>query len=203
MDCSMPGFPVLNHFPELAQTHIHWVSDAIQSFHPLSLSSPFAISLYQHQGLSQWISSLHQMTKVFELQLQHQSFQWIFRVDFLWFDLLAIQWTLKSLPQQHSLTATILQFSAFLMVQLSYQYMATGKIIALTIRTFVSKVMSLLFNRLSRFVITFLSRNKCLFILWLKSPSTVILEPKKIKSVTVSIFPHLFVMKWWDQIPWS
>ena len=183
MDYSMPGFPVLNHLPELAQTHIHWVSDAIQSFHPLLLSSPFAISLYQHQGLSQRIGYLHQMTKVFELQLQHQSFQWIirlisFRID--WFDPLAVQGTLKSLPQQHSLTATILQFSAFLMVQLSYQYMATGKIIALTIRTFVSKVMSLLFNRLSRFVITFLSRNKCLFILWLKSPSTVILEPKKI-----------------------
>ena len=204
MDCSMPGFPVLNHLPELAQTHIHWVSDAIQSFHPLSLSSLFAISLYQHQGLSQRISSLHQMTKVFELQLQHQSFQWIirlisFRID--WFDPLAVQGTLKSLPQQHSLTATILQFSAFLMVQLSYQYMATGKIIALTIRTFVSKVMSLLFNRLSRFVITLLSRNKCLFILWLKSPSTVILEPKKIKSDTIFTFSPSICMKWWDQMP--
>ena len=75
MDCSMPGFPVLNHIPEFAQTHVHRVSDAIQSSHPLSLSSPFAVSLYQHQGLSQQIGSLHQMAKVFELQLQLQSFQ--------------------------------------------------------------------------------------------------------------------------------
>ena len=101
---------------------------------------------------------------------------------------------LKSLPQQHSLTATILQFSAFLMVQLSYQYMATGKTIALTKWTFVSKVMSLLFNRLSRFVITFLPRNKCLLISWLKLPSTVILEPKKIKCHYFHFFPIYFLL---------
>ena len=83
MDCSIPGFPVLHYFPEFAQTHIHWVSDAIWPFHPLPPSSPFAFSLSQHQDLFQWVSCSHQVTKVLELQLQHQFFQWIFRTDFL------------------------------------------------------------------------------------------------------------------------
>ena len=82
MDCSIPGFPVLQHLPEFAQTHVHWVGDAIQSSHPLSPSSPPALDLSQHQGLLQWISSLHQVAKVLELPLQHQSFQWIFRTHF-------------------------------------------------------------------------------------------------------------------------
>ena len=107
-----------------------------------------------------------------------------FRID--WFDLFAVQGTLKSL-QHHSSKALILQCSAFFMVQLSHPYMTTGKTIALTRQTFVSKVMSLLFNVLSRLVIAFLPRNKHLLISWLQSPSAVILEPKKIKSVTVSI----------------
>ena len=84
------------------------------------------------------------------------------------------------------------------MIQLSHPYMTTGKIIALTIGTFVCKVMSLLFNMLSRFVIAFLPRSKCLLISWLQSPSTEVLEPKKIKSVPVSMFPYLFFMQWWD-----
>ena len=108
-----------------------------------------------------------------------------FRMD--WLDLLAVQGTLKSLLQHHSSKTSTLWCSAFLMVQLSYPYMTTGKTIALTRRTFVGKVMSLLFNMLSRLVITFLPKSKCLFISWLQSPSAVILEPKKIKSVTVSI----------------
>ena len=116
-----------------------------------------------------------------------------FRLD--WFDLLAVQGTLKSLLQHHSSKASILQFSAFFMVQLSYTYMTTGKAIALTIWTFVGKVMSLLFNTLYRFVIVFLPRSKHLLISWLQSQSTVTLEPKKIKSVTIFIFPHLFAMK--------
>ena len=97
MDYSMPGFHVFHYLPELAQTHVHWVGDGIQPSHPLSSHSPPAFSLSQHQGLFQWVTSLHQMAKVLELQLQHQSFQWIFRVDFLnqlinqfridWFDL--------------------------------------------------------------------------------------------------------------------
>ena len=83
MDCSTPSFPILHHLPELAKTHVHWVNDAIQPSHPLSSPSPPAFNLSQHQGLFQWIGSLHQVAKVLELQLQHQSFQWIFRVDFL------------------------------------------------------------------------------------------------------------------------
>ena len=110
-------------------------------------------------------------------------------------DLLAVQGTLRNLLQHHSSKASILRCSAFFMVQLSHPYMTTGKTIALTRRTFVGKVVSLLFNMLTQFVIAFLTRNKCLLISWLQSLSTVILEPKKIKSVTVSIFLHLFVMK--------
>ena len=110
----------------------------------------------------------------------------ISRID--WLDLLAVQGTLKNLLQHHSSKASILQRSAFFMVQLSHPYMTNGKTIALTRRTFADKVMSLLFNMLSRLVITFLLRSKHLFISWLQSPSAVILEPKKMKSVTVSTF---------------
>ena len=104
-----------------------------------------------------------------------------------WLDLLAVQGTLKSLLQHHSSKATILQCSAFFIVQLSHPYMTTGKIIALTRWTFVGKVMSLLFNMLSRLVIAFLPRSKCLLISWLQSPSAVILEPRKIKSFTLFV----------------
>ena len=107
-----------------------------------------------------------------------------FRID--WLDLLAVQGTLKSLLQHHSSKASILWYSAFITVQLSYPYMTTGKTIALTIRTFVGKVTSLLLNMLSRLVITFFPRSKRLLISWLQSPSAVILEPPKIKSDTVS-----------------
>ena len=103
-----------------------------------------------------------------------------------WLDLLAVQGTLKTLPQPHNSKASILQHSAFFVVQLSHPYMTTGKTIALTRQTFVGKVMSLLFNMLSRVVINFLPRSKCLLISWLQSPSAVILEPRKIKSATVS-----------------
>ena len=105
-----------------------------------------------------------------------------------WLDLLAVQRTLKNLLQHHSSKASILQDSAFFIVQLSHPYMTTGKTIALTRRTFVGKVMSLLFKMLSTLVITLLSRSKHLLISWLQSPPAVILEPKKVKSVTVSIF---------------
>ena len=81
MDCSMPGFLVLHYLPEFAQTHVHWVADAIQPSHPLSCPSPPALNLSQHQGLFQWVSSLHQVAKVLEFQLQHQSFQWTPRTD--------------------------------------------------------------------------------------------------------------------------
>ena len=103
-----------------------------------------------------------------------------------WLDLIAVKGTIKSLLQHHSSKASILPCSAFFIVQLSYSYMTTGKTIALTRWTFVDKVMSLLFNMLSRLVITFPPRSKCLLISWLQSPSAVILEPRKIKSATVS-----------------
>ena len=112
-----------------------------------------------------------------------------------WLDLLAVQGTLKGLLQHHSSKASVLQRSAFFIVQLSHPYMTTGKTIALTRWTSVGKVMSLLFNMLSRLVITFLPRSKRLFISWLQSPSAVILEPKKIKSDTVSTVTHLFARK--------
>ena len=116
-----------------------------------------------------------------------------FRMD--WLDLLAVQGTLKSLLQHHSSKASILRCSAFYTVQLSHPYMTTGKTIALTRRTFVGKVISLLFNMLSKLVITFLPRSKCLLISWLQSPSAVILEPPQ-KSLTLfPLFPHLFPMK--------
>ena len=108
-----------------------------------------------------------------------------FRID--WFDLLAVQGTLKNLLQHHSSKASILQHSAFFIVQLSYPYKTTGKTIALSTQIFVGKVMSLLFRMLSRLVIAFLPRSKRLLISWLQSPSAVILDPPKIKSVTVSI----------------
>ena len=124
-----------------------------------------------------------------EFQLQHHSLNEYsglipFRID--WFDLLAVQGTLKSLLQHHSSKASILWRSAFFTVQLSHPYETAGKTIALTRRTLVGKVMSLLLNMLSRLVITFLPRSKHLLISWLQSPSVVILEPKKIKSDTVS-----------------
>ena len=198
MDCSMPGFPVHHQHLELAQTHVHRVSDVIQTSHPLSSPSPPAFSLSKHQGLFQWVSSSHQVAKVLEFQLQPQSFQWIFRADFLedWLvDLLAVQRTLKSLLQYHSSKASILWRSAFFIVQLSHPYMTTGKTIALTRRTFAGKVTSLLFNMLSMLVITYLPRSKCLLISWLHSPSVVISEPQKM----VSCCFHCFSI----YLPWS
>ena len=120
-----------------------------------------------------------------------------FRID--WFVLLAVQGTLKSLLQHHSSKASILRCSAFFMVQLSHPYVTIGKTIALTMQTFVVKVMSLLFNLLSRFIIAFLSRSKCLLISWLQSPSAVILSPGKYSLSLFPLFPHIFAMKWWDQ----
>ena len=124
-----------------------------------------------------------------------------FRMDR--FDLCAVQETIKSPFQHYSSKASILWCSAFFMIQPSHLYMTTGKIIALIIRTFVSKVMSLLFNMLSKFVIAFLLRSEHLLISWLQSPSAVIFQPKKIKSLLFPLFSHLFVMKWWERIPWS
>ena len=163
--------------------------------HPTISSSviPFssALNLSQYQGLFQWVGSSHQVVKVLQLQLQHQSSNEYselisFRIDL--FDLLAVQGTLKSLLQYHSLKASIIQCLVFFIVQFSHLYMTTGKTIALTTWIFISK-MSLLLNMLSRFVIAFLLRSKHLLISWLQSPSAVILEPKKIKSACFHCFP--------------
>ena len=159
------------------------------SHHLLSPSLP-AFSLAQHQGLFQWVSSSHQVAKYYSFSFSispsnEYSGLISFRMD--WLDLLAIQGILKSLLQHHSSKASILWCSAFFIVQLSHPYMTTGKTIALTRQTFVDKVTSLLFNMLSRLVIAFLPRSKHLLISWLQSTYAVILEPKKIKSLTVSI----------------
>ena len=179
MDCSMTGLPVHHQLPEFTQTHVHCVSDAIQPSHPLSSPSP-AFDLSQHQGLFQWISSSHQVAKVLEFQLQHSpsneySGLISFRMD--WLDLLAVQGTLKSLLQHHSSKASI-HCSAFFTVQNSHPHTTTGKTIALTRQTFVGKIMSLLFNMLSRLVIIFLPRSKCLSISWLKSHLQWFWSPK-------------------------
>ena len=165
MNHHTPGFPVHHELPEFIQTYVCWVGDAIQLSHPLLSPSLPAFNLSQHQSLFQWVSSSHQVAEVLAFQLQHLSFQWIFRTD--WLDLLAVQGPLKSLLQHPSSKASILWRSAFFIVQLSHPYMTTGKTIALTTRTFVGKVMSLLFNMLSRLIIAFLPRNKCLLISWL------------------------------------
>ena len=170
MNRSTPGLPVHHQLPEFTQTHAR-VSDAIQPSHPLSSPSSPAPDASQHQGLFQWVNSLNEVAKVLEFQLQHQSFNEhpgliSFRMD--WLDLLAVQGTLKSLLQHHSSKASILRHSAFFTVQLSQPYMTTGKTIALTRMTFVGKVMSLLFNMLSRLVIIFLPRSKHLLISWLQ-----------------------------------
>ena len=179
MDSSTPGFPVHHQLPELAQTHVHRVSDAIQPYHPLSSPSPpafnlssisvfsnesvFCITWPQYWSFSFSVSPANGYLGLISL-----------RID--WFDLLAVQRTLKSLLQHHKSKESILWHSAFFMVQLSHLYMTTT--IALTRRTFVGKVMSLLFHILSRFIIAFLSRSKCLLISKLQSRSALILEPK-------------------------
>ena len=153
---SQHAMPPCHHqLPEFTQTHVHQVGDAIQPVHPLSSPSPPALNISQHHGLFQWGSSSHQVAQGLELQLQHQPSNehpglTSFRMD--WLDLLSVQGTLKSLLQHHSSKASIFQHSAFFIIQLSHPYMTTGKTMALTRRTFVGKVMSLLFNMLSRLV---------------------------------------------------
>ena len=189
MDCNTPSFPVHHQLPELAQTHVHRVSDAIQPSCPLSsllLPSIFpCIRVFSNESVfcirwpKFWSFS-------FTISLSNEYSGLIsFRMD--WLDLLEVQGTVESLLQHHSSKASILRHSAFFIVQVSHPYMTTGKTIALTRWTFVGKVIYLLFNILFKLVITFLPRSRHLLISWLQSPSAVILEPKKIKSLTVSI----------------
>ena len=167
MDCSTPGFPVHHQFPELAQTHVHWVSDAIQPSHPLLSPSPPAFSLSQHQGLFQLIGSSHQVAKVLELQLQRQSFQWIFRTDFLQDWLVWSPWS----PRDSQGSSPTQQFKSINYSALSLLYGPTltsvhdyWKNHSFDYTDLVGKVMSLLFNMLSRLVIAFLPRSKPLLI---------------------------------------
>ena len=150
MDCSMSDFPVLYYLTQFIQISNHWVCDASQPSHPLLPPSPPAFNLFQNQGLFQWVGSSHPKYWGFSFSIRpsnEYSGLISFRID--WFDVLAVQGTLKSLLQHHSSRASIFWCSAFLMGQLSHPSVTTGKTIALTIRTFVSKLMSLLFNTLS------------------------------------------------------
>ena len=198
MDCSMPGFPVHHQLLELAQTHVHQVGDTIQPSHPLLSPSPLAFNLTQHRGLFQGVSSSHQVANVLEFHFSispsnEYSGLISFKID--WFDLLAVQGTLKSLLQSHTSKASVLQRSAFFLVQFSHPYMTTGKAIVLTRWAFDGKLMSLLFSMLSIMVIAFPPRSKCLLISWLQSPSAVILEPRKIVCHSFHCFPIC--------LPWS
>ena len=190
MNRSTSGLPVHHQHPEFTQTHVHRVSDAIQPSHPLSSPSPPAPNPSQHQSLFQWVTLLMRWPKYWSFSFSISPFKEhpgliSFRMD--WLDRLAVHRTLKSLLQHHSSKASILRHSAFLIVQLAHPYTTTGKMIALTRQTFASKVMSLFFNMLSRFVKDFLPRSKHLLISCLHSPSAVILKPPKIKSNTSSI----------------
>ena len=182
MDCSMPGFPVYHQLPELAQIHVH---ELVMSSNHVILCCPLLVlpSIFPSIRVFSNESVLHirwpkYWSFSFSISLSNEYSGLIsFRTD--WFDLLAIQWTLKIFFQHQSQKSTIRQRSAFCMVQFSHPYVTTEKTIALTRWTFVGKVLSLLFNMLSRFVIAFLPRSKCLLTSWLQSPSVVILEPPK------------------------
>ena len=220
-----PGFPVLHYLPEFAQIHVHWVSDLTQPSHSLVASFSSCSQSFPASGSFPMIwlfisggQSIGASASVLAMNIQG----WF---PLTWIGLISLlSKELRSLLQHHSLKALILWHSAFLMVQLSHAYMTTGKTIrsdqisrsvvsdslrphelqhtrppcpsGLTIPTFVSKVMSLLFNTLSRFAIAFLPRSKHLLISWLQSPPAVILELKKIKSATVYIFSPIYL--WWS-----
>ena len=194
LTCPLPTSGACSNSCPLSQ----WCHPTIST----SVASTPDFNLSQHQGLFQWVSQFFTSggqstgTSASASVFPNQYLGLIsVRID--WFDLLEDQGTLDSLFQHHS---SFLQRSTFFMAQLSNPYMITGKTIALTIQAFFDKVMSLLYNMLSRLVIVFLPRSKHLLISWLQSSSAVILEPKKTKSL-VPLFPHLFAMKWWDRMP--
>ena len=174
MDCSTSGFPVLHHLPECAQTHVHWIDDAIQPSHPFFLLPLIFLSIRVFSSeLVLHISWPKYWSFSFSISPSNEHPGLIS----FGMDLLTVQGTLKSLLQHHSSKTSSLQHSAFFIVQLSHLYVTVGKTKALTRWTFFCKVMSLLFNKLSRLVIAFLPRSKRLLISWLQSPSAVVLEP--------------------------
>ena len=162
MDCSMPGFPVFHYVPDFAQTHVHWC---------LPIISSSVLNLPQHQSLFQWVSSLHQVARVLELQLQHQSFQWNIQG---WFPLGLTGLILQSKRLSRVFSSTTVlkrQFFGTRPSLWSNSHICTGKTIALTIQTFVGKVTSQVFNTPSRFVIDFLP-GASILISWLQSLAT-------------------------------
>ena len=182
MDCSTPGFPVHHQHLELAQTYVHWVGDAIQPSHPLSSPSPPGFSLYQHQGLFKWVTSSHQVAKVLEFQLKHQSFQWTPRTDLLYDGLLGSPCS----PRDSQASSPMPQFKSINSSVLSFLHSPTltsihdhWKSIDLIRWTFVDKIMSLLFNIPSRLVIIFLPRSKGFLISWLAHHLQWFWSPKK------------------------
>ena len=207
MYCSTTGFPIQHQPPELTQTHVHRLGDSKQPSHPLSSPSPPALNLSQHQGLFNGSAVGIRWPKYWSFRFtispsNKYSGLISFRMD--WFDLLAVQGTLKCLLQHQSSKASILWHSAFFIVQFSHPYMTTGKTIALTSWTYVGKEISLLVNLMSRLTRTFIPRSKRLLISWLQSISAVILEPPKNKVChCFHCFLHLFALKWGDHMPWS
>ena len=197
------SFPSLSYLLEFAQTHVQWVIDAIQPFYPLSPPSPLAFNISQHHGLFQWVSSLHQVAKYIgpsaSASVLPVNVQGWFPLVFDRCHLLAVQGTLKSLFQHHRLNASILKHSAYFMVQISYPYMTIRKEknIALTIHNLASKVMSLLFNVLSRFVIAFVARSKGPLILWFQSLSAVIYGAQE-NSIYHCFHPPPISLPWRD-----
>ena len=205
---NMPGLPVHHQHLEFTQTHV--LESMMPSNHfilccPLLLLPSIIPSIRVSSNESvlcirwsnYWSFSFNTSPSNEHLGLISS------RMD--WLDLLAVQGTLKSLLQYHSSKASIIQRSAFFIVQFSHLYVTTGKTIALTRCPLLDKMMSLLLNVLSSLVITFLPMSTYLLISWLQSPSAVILEPKKKKKsqLLFPLFPHLFAMKWWVRIPWS
>ena len=202
MDCSTPGFPVHHQLPETTQTLVHCIDDPIQPSYPLSSPSPPAFNLSQNQVFSNELVLHIRWPKYWSFRFNispsnEYSGLIFFRMN--WLDLLTVQGTLRSLLQHYSSKTSILRHSAFFIVQLSHPYMTTGKTIALTRWTLVGKVMS----QLSRLVVTFLPRSKRLLISWLQSPSCSDFWAQENKNLSLfQLFPHLFAMKKWDQMPW-
>ena len=172
MNRSTPGLPVHHQLSELTQTHVHWVGDAIQPSHPLSSPSPPAFHLSQHQGLFQWISSSHQVAKLLEFQLQHQSFQWTPRTDLLQNGLVGSPCSPRD-SQESSPASQCKSISSLVLSLLCGPTLISihdyWKNYSLTIWTFIGKVISLHFNMLLRLVLALIPRSKCLLISWLQS----------------------------------
>ena len=195
MDCSTPGFPVHHQFPELAQTHVHWVGDAIQPSHPLLPPYPPAFNLSQHQGLAPFIPGGQNIGVSASASVLPMNIQGWFPFGWTsWISLLS-KWLSRvfsnTTPQKHQFFGTQLSLES----NSQHPRMTTGKTIALTRQTFLGKVMLLLFNMLSRLVVTFLPRSKHLLISWLQSPSAVILEPNIVISHCFHCLPIY--------LPWS